>query len=340
MERMGLSSFLPPIESWSDWSAVFKDERVWRPVIDAVCDSEGIRYRSIETPRSNTNAVFLLDRRLILKIYSPFWSEFDIEPKLIAVLAMNGAVPVPKIVAAGRYQDRVTWRYLVMEYCSGQTLDAVRSEIARDDLLAISGQVGLVVRALHETDVGPLDGMDAGESWDDRVDRRAREALAELAHRGMIGPGVVEELSEALADVVADSRRSPRTVVHGDLESDHILLNRTDGEWRVASLIDFGDAKIGVRDYEWMPLWLGLFDRDVEAMRAFLAAYDRSLLIDDELPNRVMAWTLLHDFGTDAVAELLEKANTPTPVETVDGLLEVLWPAPTTPGVPGRPITS
>ena len=330
MERMGLSSFLPPIESWSDWSSVFKDERVWRPVIDAVCDSEGIRYRSIEAPRSNTNAVFLLDHRLILKIYSPFWSEFDIEPKLIEVLAMNEAVPVPNIVAAGRYQDRVTWSYLVIEYCSGQTLDAVRPKITRNDLLAISGQVGSVVRALHDTDFGPLDGMDAGESWDDLVDRRAREALAELAHRGMIGPKVVEELAETLANVVADSRRSPRTVVHGDLESDHILLNRRDGEWRVASVIDFGDAKIGVRDYEWMPLWLGLFDRDVEAMRAFLGAYDRSLLTDDEFPSRVMAWTLLHDFGTDAVAELLEKTDAPTPIETSDALRKVLWPAPTT----------
>ena len=327
---MGLSSFLPPIESWSEWSAVFKDERLWRPVIDAICDSEGIPFQSIETPRSNTNAVFVLDRRLVVKIYSPFWSEFDVEPKLIEVLGMTGAVPVPRIVAAGRYQDRVTWSYLVTEYCPGQTLDAVRSEITRDELLAISSQVGMVARALHETDVGPLDGMHTGESWDDLVDRRGRQALAELVHRGMIGPGVMDELAEILDDVIIDSKRSPRAVVHGDLESDHVLLKRTDGEWKVTSLIDFGDARIGVRDYEWMPLWLSLFDRDIEAMRAFLEVYDQSLLTDDEFPRRVMAWTLLHDFGADAVANLLKKTDAPTPVETFNGLRKVLWPALTT----------
>ena len=312
-----MTSFLPSIESWPDWSTVFKDERLWRPVIDAICDSEGIHYRSIETPRSNTNAVFLLDRRLILKIYSPFWSEFDIEPKLIEVLETNETVPVPKIVAAGSYQDRVPWSYLVMEYCSGRTLDAIRSEITRDDLMAISGQVGQVVRALHKTDVKQLDDVDTGESWDDLVrDQRRREALAELAHMGMIGLGVVEELTETLDHVIVDCTHSPRTVVHGDcLESDHLLLNKLDGEWRVTALIDFGDAKIGVRDYEWMPLWLGLFDRDIEALRAFLGTYDQSLLTDREFPRRVMAWTLLHDFGTDAVAELL-KSNVTTPVET------------------------
>lgn len=322
---MRSSSFLPPIESWSDWSTVFKDASLWRPVIDAICEREGIRYRSLETPRSNTNAVFILDRRIVVKIYSPFWSEFDIERKLIEVLGLNGKVPVPKIVAAGRYQDRVTWRYVVMEYCPGLTLNAIRSTITRGDLLTIASQVGLIARSLHETDVCLLKGIDVGESWDDLIERRRREALTQLADRRVVSPIVVEALAEILDETIVRSKRIPRVVVHGDLESDHILLKREESEWRVSSLIDFGDAKIGVRDYEWMPLWLDLFDRDDEAMRTFLGSYDRSLLTDAELPQRVMAWTLLHDFGTEAVADLLEKTHTPTPIETVDELREVLW---------------
>ena len=200
---------------------------------------------------------------------------------------MNEAVPVPRIMAAGQYQDRGTWSYLVTEYCSGHTLNDVRSEITRDELMSISRRVGLVVKALHETDVGAFDGLHTGESWDDLVDRRGREVLAELFDRGLIGPRVVEELADILCDAIINSKRNPRTVVHGDLESDHILLDRMDGEWRVTSVIDFGDAKIGVRDYEWMPLWLGLFDRDIEAIRAFLDAYDPSLLADSEVsPSR------------------------------------------------------
>ena len=322
---MKSSFYLPPIDSWPDWSAAFNDACLWRPVIDAICECEGIRYRSIETPRSNTNAVFILDRHLVVKIYSPFWSEFDIEPKLIEVLGLHGKVPVPKIVATGQYQDRATWTYVVMEYCPGLTLKATRSTITRGDLLSIASQVGLVASSLHHTDVSLLNGIDdVGESWDDLNERRRREALTQLSDRRMVSPKVVDALAEILDETIAGSRRIPRIVVHGDLESDHILLNKEGSEWRVTSLIDFGDAKIGVRDYEWMPLWLGLFDRDVEAMQAFLGSYDRSLLTDDELPQRVMAWTLLHDFGTEAVADLLEKTPTPTPIETVDEFQKVL----------------
>ena len=128
-------------------------------------------------------------------------------------------------------------------------------------------------------------------------------------------------------DVIDDSKSKPRVVVHGDLESDHILLSRTNEEWSVSSIIDFGDAWVGVRDYEWMPLWLGLFDRDINEMRAFIESYDRTLLADDTFPRRIMGWTLLHDFGTDATAELLDKTNIPTPVATFDELRNTVWPS-------------
>ena len=321
-----MSFLLPPIESWSDWSSVFNDVRVWRPMVDSICQRAGIDYRRIEAPRSNTNAVFVLDRKLVVKIYSPFWSEMDIEGRLIAVLGMDGAVPVPRVVASGRYEDRVPWSYLVMEYRPGLTLEGIRPEISRDDVLDIAYRVGKVVKALHRTDVGPFDGVHGGEAWDDLVNRRQREVMSELVDEGVVTPGAAKPLADILDEAVAGSKDAPRVVAHGDLESDHILLQRSDDEWTVASLIDFGDAKIGVRDYEWMPLWLGLFDKDVDAMRAFLEAYDPCLLSDGGLPRRIMAWTLLHDFGTKALSELLESTGAHTPVESFDALRELAWP--------------
>lgn len=326
-----MSYFLPVIESWSEWSAAFNDAGLWKPVIDAICKDEGIQYRSIEIPRSNTNAVFILDRQLVVKIYSPFWPEFDMETTLIKVLEESETVPVPQIVAAGRFQDRASWNYLVMEHCPGLTLDAIRPGITRGDTLSIAAQVGRMARSLHKTPLTLFEDVNVGESWDDLVDRRRREALPELTANGTITSEVADALDVILEEAASDSRRGPRVVVHGDLESDHILLGRKDGEWRIAAIIDFGDAKIGVRDYEWMPLWLGLFDRDIEVMRAFLMAYDRSLLADEELPRRVMAWTLLHDFGSDAVTELIEKGNISTPVASLAELEQILWPGLSSP---------
>ena len=317
-----MSFLLPPIESWAEWSASFNDAPLWKPVIDAICRFEGIAYERVEIPRSNTNAVFILDKRFVVKIYSQFWSEFDIEPKLLRALRSGGDVPVPEIVAAGRFQDRVTWDYLIIEYCAGLTLDAIRPDISREDMLSIAAQAGRIVRSLHKTDLSLVGDIEAGESWKDLVARRRRDALTELVEGGVMTSAV----ADSLAPILDGAKRAPRVAVHGDLESDHVLINKIGGEWKISYIIDFGDAKIGVSDYEWMPLWLSLFNRDIEAMRAFLDSYDRSLLSDEEWPQRVMAWTLLHDFGTDAVSELVDRSGARTPIETLDELESVVWP--------------
>ncbi|MCE2458405.1 MAG: aminoglycoside phosphotransferase family protein [Dehalococcoidia bacterium] len=317
---------LPPIESWTDWTRTYNDISLWRPVVAALCASEGIRFQRIERPRSNTNAVFILDCRLVVKIYSPFWSEYDIEPKLIEVLTAEGTVPVPKIIASGRYQDRATWPYLVIEHRTGATLESLRPELSHEELMFIATQVGALTKALHETEIDKLEGSDAGETWDELVDRRRREVLPELVDRGLTTSDVTKTLAGILDDVIDDSGSRPRVIVHGDLESDHVLLSRTDGQWRVSAIIDFGDAWVGARDYEWMPLWLGLFDRNIDEMRAFLKSYDPTLLADQALPRRIIAWTLLHDFGTDAISELLQRINTPTPIKTFDELSNIVWP--------------
>ena len=239
---------MPPVDSWSDRSSIFKDVEGVRPAIDAICEQEGIGYRRIETPHgSHTNAVFILDRSLVLKIYNPVWPEFEMECRLIEVRSRNGAVPAPSIVASGQLLDRLSWSYLIQEFSSGLTLEAIRPEITREDLLGIASEVGAVVRALLLTDVRLFDDIDAGESWEALVDRRRREALPELTGAGVITPGVAEALADTLDEAIAGSSQTPHVIVHGDLESDHVLLERSGGEWAVASIIDFGDAKVGLR---------------------------------------------------------------------------------------------
>ena len=127
-------------------------------------------------------------------------------------------------------------------------------------------------------------------------------------------------------EAVAASRVAAQVVIHGDLNAEHLLLEERNGRWDVSALIDFGDARIGVPDYEWMPLWLGLCNRDVAMMRAFLEAYDPRVLADDALGRRVAAWTLLHDFGTDAVAELFDISGATRPARSLDALQALVGP--------------
>ena len=317
---------LPPIETWADWTSTFNDAPLWTPMIDLICAREGIGYRSIEIPRSNTNAVFMLDRRLVLKIYSPFWREFGFERRLIEVLGNGGDVPVPRSLASGHIHDRTAWDYLIVEFCEGRTLRSLMQQPCLVNVESIAAEIGVLVRKLHDTDVGLVSDVATGERWDALVARRRGSVLTELVERRLIVPDLSEALCQIMDDAIAESESAAHVIVHGDLESDHLLIDRTEGVWSVNAMIDFGDARIGVRDYEWMPLWLGLFDRDIVAMRAFLEAYDPELARDPLWGRRAAAWTLLHDFGTDAVAKLLENSGVSAPVESLEDLRGLLWP--------------
>ena len=321
-----MSFLLPPITTWEQWAASFDDVRVWRPVVDAICEREGIVYDTIEAPESNTNAVFILDRRVVIKIYSPFWEECAFERRLMELLQQDATVPVPAIRAAGEFRDRRVWSYLAMEFCAGRPIDELRAKMSKEALLEVAARIGRVIRRLHAIDPDPLAAIDKGERWDALIDRRRRDVLPELLDRGLIVPGIAPDLEALLDEAVAASRAAVQVVVHGDLNAEHLLMEERNGRWNVSALIDFGDARIGVPDYDWMPLWLGPCNRDVAAMRAFLDAYDPRVLADDALGRRVAAWTLLHDFGTDAIAELFDTSGATRPARSLEALQALVWP--------------
>ena len=318
---------LPPIDTWEQWAATFDDVRTWRPLVDAICKREGIVYHRIEAPESNTNAVFILDRQAVIKIYSPFWQEFAFERTLMELLERGAAVPMLAIRAAGVFRDRRDWNYLVMAFCTGRPLDELRPEMTQPALLEVAAQTGRMIRRLHAFDPAPLAAIDKGERWDALVGRRRREVLPELIDRGLIVPSIAPELDALLDEALAAPRTATQVVVHGDLNAEHLLLDERDGRWVVSALIDFGDARIGAPDYEWMPLWLGLCNRDAAVLRAFLDAYDPALPTDHRLGRRIAAWTLLHDFGTDAIAELFDHSHATRPAPSLAALQSLVWPA-------------
>lgn len=316
------------IDSWEDWTRVYNDVSVWRGLIDAICVREGIGYRQLHPASANTNAVFLLDRAFALKIYSPFWDEFDLERALLDGLGRQAEIPAPDLVGYGHVSDGggVRRAYLITRYCAARPYSELRQELSDEAAVSLAVQLGRTVRALHALDSRLFANAASERNWTEIVTERRRAAIDELAQAGVLGSTVVGPLESVLDQAIAADRRESRVVVHGDLGPDHVLCAPADNGWGIEALIDFGDAKIGVREYEWMPLWLGFFARDAVLARAFLNAYDPDLIDDPEFPMRAVAWTVMHDFGVDALGQLWRERGQPEPVESMEGLRGLLCP--------------
>ncbi len=317
------------VERWEDWTRIYRDVSVWRGLIDAICAREGIGYRRLRAASEHTNAVFLLDRAFALKIYSPFWDEFELERRLLAGLSSEEQIPVSELVGCGRIADGagVFWAYVITRYCEARPFSEIRQDLPERDAAALAAQLGRILRRLHSIDVGRFANAATARAWNDVVIERRRSSVSELVGAGVLGGGLQSSLEAMLDGAIAADRPASRVVVHGDLGADHVLCAPSDGGWRIDALIDFGDAKIGVREYEWMPVWMGFCGRDPVLARAFLGAYDPGLLDDVDFAYRAVAWTLLHDFGVDELTRQWRARGRPGPVGTMEELRALLCPA-------------
>ena len=196
------------IDSWHDWTRVYNDVSVWRSLVDGICVREGIGYRQLHPASADTNAVFLLDRAFALKIYSPFWDEFDFERTLLESLMDDVEIPVPDVLGHGRIPDGggVTWPYLITRYCEARPFSEIRSELSDADTLSLAAQLGRIVRALHALDASQLTGIATERAWTNVVSERRRNALSELTEASVLGAGIVKPLESLLDGAIAADR--------------------------------------------------------------------------------------------------------------------------------------
>ncbi|MCY4617840.1 MAG: aminoglycoside phosphotransferase family protein [Chloroflexi bacterium] len=310
------------VDSWDDWTRIYNDASVWQPLVDAICYREEISYRQLRSASANTNAVFLLDRAYALKIYSPFWDEFEFERTLLEALNDHEEIPVPDVLGYGHIADGGggSWPYLITRYCEARPFSEIRGELSEEAALSLAAQLGGIVRALHDLDAGQLASDTTEQVWADVVSERRQKAVVELTEAGVLADILVGPLESLLDEAIAADLPESRSVVHGDLGADHVLCAPVEGGWTIEALIDFGDAKIGVLEYEWMPVWMGFCGRDPALARAVIDGYGPGLLVDGDFPKRAVAWTLLHDFGSDELISQWRERSQPAPIETMQEL--------------------
>jgi len=317
---------LPVITTWAEWGRMFTNTAQWTAAVREICRRHTLPVQHVEAGYPGTNAVFVVDDAYVVKIYAPFCPEdFDLERELYALLGANPRLPVPQLIAQGILEDQIRWPYIIIDFKPGVPIREARKRIPHRNLMRIAGKLGEMVRELHRVPVASLTSLAHTQaSWQQYVRQRQVEVTDAALWDGILPEPVVAEIPEFLAAALAGTEAVPVALLNGDLTEDHILLVQRDGRWRISGLIDFGDALVGARDYEWIALWFSALDRDYEELAAFMTAYDSHLKLDDAFFTRAMAFTFLHEFGPDILAVTLKAMGQPQ-IESLQELQALLW---------------
>lgn len=326
---------MPEIRTIADWSRVFRDLTTWRPLVLAILRRHQLAdcYACLDIRPgrvAGTHAVFVVNEDIIVKLYGLLWPADQRQEltalKLLAARSRPlGNARVPRLLASGVLDARVSdsggrpWPYAVLEYLPGVQLGEVWPDLAGDQRNQLAGQLGSMLASLHST---PIDSQerDLGvRDWLAFV--QTQIATAQERHRSWrsLPDHLIDDLPGFLQGIGCLPRRGWQpALLHCDVTAEHVLLQREDdgqGEagWRIGGLIDFGDARIGDPEYEFLAIFLSALDSDHAAFKTFLGSYAPGSTGDDQFNRRLLAYMLLHVF--------------PLPTTLTPGAKHRLWSA-------------
>lgn len=329
------------------YGASLGDARLWTPFAHEVLRECGLpQRRPVVAGAAGTFPTLLVgegDDRVVVKFFGPLFHGPQcaaIERELYALLARatdhdrGSAIPAPRMLATATLDAGSAWPWevIVSTVMPGESLTAarVRGAVSPEDGVRIARFLADVTDRLAALTPGPDDaGVDAlladDTHWPSFLRQQARSVAARHRTWGDLPPHLIDQLDGWLdVETLIAEGMSVRALIHGDLTADHVFgaSGRKGNHWTPAGLIDFGDARIGDRRYDLIPLFVDAFAGDPALLRAYLAAIGTDLTAGD-FPRSMLALTLLHEFRV--LGAWLDEHPAARELPTLDALAMAMW---------------
>lgn len=274
-----MNLFAAKINGWSSWGMIFQSVKDFEPLIKYIFSRHSLPFTGIEQCTPGTNAVFKVGG-LVAKIFAPQESgmdtEWDYETELFGIERANRlGISAPQLLASGIVEDKYAFRYMVMEYISGNSLGQLESVITDSEKVKYAKLIREITFKMN-TPCERFNGCD--------IVKRAQHCK-----RWNTFP---LSFQYERSDYLKKYKVKNPVYVHGDLNPDNVLVD-TAGKLYI---IDFADAVLAPPEYELAALICELFCFEKPYMDGYFGKYDAA-----ELAEKCFEGILLHDFGYDII---------------------------------------
>jgi aminoglycoside phosphotransferase len=323
----------PFFASREEYVPRFTDATYWQPYVEAVCARHQLPCHTIQAGLAGTNPVFIVTggAGCAVKFFETHLfnglESWNKERALYGLLAEHRELPAPALLAEGAFFEDGAWPYLITTIIPGLSLGEVADQVTDEDKVALAGYLGRLLHQLHNLPFEhiPVLCQSRDEFGHFLTEMRAL-CVARHQHWKTLPTHLVAQMDNYLLpdEQLIDPWVGLR-LTHCDLNHDHLLGDFVAGHWRPNGVIDFGDARVGDRLYELVPLHLGLFHGDTHLLQTFLDAYGLDNGLRSHFVQRAMTYTLLFEFN---VLEVVQTWGLNQMV-TLDELATRLWATPT-----------
>ena len=232
--------------------------------------------------------------KVVIKLAGPEASmicSFERTAMIHRLVGTHSTIPVPEILAVNISYQIWPWRYLIKTYVPGQELAVVRRQMNIEELSTAYQQIGNAVAQLHTIQFptfGELaidGGVQGEESFLPAFRKRVQQSIKKVHLRDLFFSALDNQLH--LFEGVRYA-----SLCHEDLHGHNILFQYRQGQWHLATILDFDKAWAGHHesDLARMEFWKGMTSN--EFWRSYKAICSIDPLYKQRRPIYQLLWCL------------------------------------------------
>ncbi|HHF7349557.1 TPA: phosphotransferase family protein [Legionella feeleii] len=292
MDNTSLNQTLSTIHTFEDYEKHKPD--IAEDLVATVIDRHQLPEASRRLFSEGTNIVFSYGDSKVIKIFPPFHQgQFESERLVLKHLDGRLSIKTPTLEYKG---EVLGWPYLILSKLEGTLLESLWETMAHNNRMVILRELGELIREVHAL---PTDGLEAIDChWPQFLEKQI--AQCEEHHRAKgLSTVLLQELPAYLDSVkeLLPALKKP-VILTGEYTPMNFLVKQVDGIWHISGLIDFGDAMLGLPEYDLLGPGAFLIQGDKQLLRTFLTAYGYlPHELTKTLSHQLTALMLLHQYS-------------------------------------------
>ena len=216
-----------------------------------------------------TNIVFACGSSRVIKIYPPIHQhQFTSEVMIMKHLQSKLSVSTPNIEYEGEISG---WPYIVMNRIDGTLLEGLWENLDHHNKMIIINELGQLIREVHSLPTHGLDAIDC--HWEQFISQQINQCVSRHESTELPEP-LLKQIPKYLesAEEILPQIKNP-VILTGEYTPMNFLVKQESGIWHINGLIDFGDAMLGLPQYDLLGPGVFLIQGDKILLREFLISY-------------------------------------------------------------------
>lgn len=299
------------------------DSQAWLPTIADICRIHGLPTTPLVPFRDGSNLIASAADEFVVKVFPPFHrDQWESERRTLAHLANHDiSISVPQLAGQGEREDG--WTYVILSKLPGITLERVWPSLTTAEKAGCMRQIGHVMARVHSISVGDLSDLEP--LWGPFLQTQITQCKARHTRLGM-PEWFLREVEDYVMSKEALIPDEPPVILTGEYTPFNLLADKIDSQWQVTGMIDFGDAMIGFREYDFLGPCLFLGEGNASLIDALFDGYRYTTpRFDAALRRRLMTLAILHRYSH--LRAQIRIDDWPSRVQSLPNLERLIFPS-------------